>query len=283
MRHFSGCEFRWVGAARSGGGGGPSFLAGGGARVSCSVRKLLVSWLAGARLLHVHPRGVRNGGGRRFVGAGAGPSPSKEKRCAQLPARVYSGAVGSCNGNLLNYATMAPFCGTEHFRLRYLTLHVARVKEPGLAFRNWFRKPKPAQEHVPGPRVLVCSLDPRFGETVIADHKVYRRFFPDSTAAVLDSIHELLDFVGRGYDILHLLCDVSAAGFIRDLRDQTISGTELIDACLAANVKLLWFASDNPSDGYRNFDLKYARLNVVMTLERKGEKFPASWTHFFRK
>jgi hypothetical protein len=169
---------------------------------------------------------------------------------------------------------MAPFCGTEHFRLRYLTLHVARVKEPGLAFRNWFHKPKPAQEHVPGPRILVCSLDPRFSETVIADHKVYGRFFPDSTAAVLDNIPELLDFVGRGYDILHLLCDVSAAGFIRDLRDQTISGTELIDACLAANVKLLWFASDNPSDGYRNFDLKYARLNVVMTLERKGEKFP---------
>lgn len=169
---------------------------------------------------------------------------------------------------------MAPFCGTEHFRLRYLTLHVARVKESGLAFRNWFHKPKPAQEHVPGPRILVCSLDPRFSETVIADHKVYGRFFPDSTAAVLDNIHELLDFVGRGYDILHLLCDVSAAGFIRDLRDQTISGTELIDACLAANVKLLWFASDNPFDGYRNFDLKYARLNVVMTLERKGEKFP---------
>ena len=128
---------------------------------------------------------------------------------------------------------------------------------------------------MPNPRVLVCSLDPRFSETVIADHQVYRRFFPDSTAAVLDNIPKLLEFVGRGYHIVHLLCDVSAAGFIRDLRDQTMSGTELIDACLAANVKLLWIASDNPQEGYMNgFDFKHARLNLVMTAARKGEKFP---------
>ncbi len=142
-----------------------------------------------------------------------------------------------------------------------------------MAFRGWFRKPIP--ERIPNPKVLVCSVDSRFNETVIADHTVYRRFFPDSTAAVLDDISELLEFVRRGYDIVHLLCDVSAAGFIRDLRDQTISGTELIDACLAANVKLLWIASDNPADGYiHGFDTKHARLNLVMTLQRNGEKFP---------
>ncbi len=142
-----------------------------------------------------------------------------------------------------------------------------------MAFRDWFRKPIP--EHIPDPKVLVCSVDSRFSETVIADHEVYRRFFPDSTAAVLDDISELLEFVRQGYDMVHLLCDVSAAGFIRDLRDQTISGTELIDACLAANVKLLWIASDNPGDGYiHGFNTKGARLNLVMTLKRNGEKFP---------
>lgn len=130
-------------------------------------------------------------------------------------------------------------------------------------------------EEVPNPRTLVCSLDPRFTEAVIADHKIYRRFFPDSTAAVLDNIAELREFVKGGYDILHLLCDVSAAGFIRDLSDHTISGTQLIDLCLVANVKLLWIASDNPADGYiYGFNAKYARLSLIMTLARNGERFP---------
>src|SRR4030095_2897933 len=48
--------------------------------------------------------------------------------------------------------------------------------------------------------------------------------------------------------------------------------TELIRRCCDHYVKLLWSASDNPPDRYiKGFG---KRLNLVMTLERKGPNFP---------
>jgi hypothetical protein len=39
-------------------------------------------------------------------------------------------------------------------------------------------------------------------------------------------------------------------------------------------VKLLWIASDNPPEGYiKHFRARGKKLNLVMTISRKGEKF----------
>ena len=59
-----------------------------------------------------------------------------------------------------------------------------------------------------------------------------------------------------------------------DAAGTTISGTELIEKCCDAGLKLLWIASENPPDGYiKNFRARGKKLNLVMTISRKGEKF----------
>jgi hypothetical protein len=68
---------------------------------------------------------------------------------------------------------------------------------------------------------------------------------------------------------------VTDRGTIVDSNGKEITGTELIQTCCDQNVKLLWIASDNPSERYiKGFGARGKRLNLVMTLERKGPNFP---------
>jgi hypothetical protein len=75
--------------------------------------------------------------------------------------------------------------------------------------------------------------------------------------------------------MVHLLCDVTEKGTIADSNGVEITGTELIQHCCDQNVKLLWLASDNPPERYiKGFRARGKRLNLVMTLKRKGSNFP---------
>ncbi len=54
----------------------------------------------------------------------------------------------------------------------------------------------------------------------------------------------------------------------------TISGTKLIQMCCDTGVKLLWIASENNSQAYiKGFKADGKRLNLVMTMNRQGNKF----------
>jgi len=72
------------------------------------------------------------------------------------------------------------------------------------------------------------------------------------------------------------MCDVPENGTITDTSGHEITGTELIRRCCDQSVKLLWAASDNPPERYINgFGARGKRLNLVMTLKRKGPNFPS--------
>jgi hypothetical protein len=137
-----------------------------------------------------------------------------------------------------------------------------------------FRKNR---NEVHGTKVLVCTLDNRFDEFVKRDAEVYGRYYKATTTAILPSLQALLERLEQNYDIVHLCCDVTPNGTISDATGKEITGTELIQRCCDQNVKLLWCASDNPAERYiKGFGARGKRLNLVMTLARKGFNFSSS-------
>ena len=134
-----------------------------------------------------------------------------------------------------------------------------------------FRKNK---DEVHGTKVLVCAIDNRFEDLLKTDSDVYRQYYRATTRAVLPSIQALLEHLGRNYDIVHLIADVTENGTIQDASGHEITGTELIQRCCDQDVKL-WSASDNPPEWYiKGFGARGKHLNRVMTLKRKGANFP---------
>jgi hypothetical protein len=103
------------------------------------------------------------------------------------------------------------------------------------------------------------------------------QYYRATTSAVLPNIQALLGRLEQKFDIVHLIADLTEAGTIQDASGQEIMGTELIQRCCDQNVKLLWIGSDNPSERYvKGFGARGKRLNVVMTLNRKGPDFADS-------
>ena len=140
-----------------------------------------------------------------------------------------------------------------------------------MGFRDLFTK-SPQKSEVHGTKVLVCSLQPKFDELLKADSTIYSKFYSSTTAKVFTSFHELLGAI-RGHDIVHLFVDVSPTGFMTDVSGNELIGTELIDRCCDADIKLLWVASDNKPDGYIQGFKVVKPLNLVMTINRNGPNF----------
>ncbi|MFI5097112.1 MAG: hypothetical protein ACHQT6_03975 [Candidatus Acidiferrales bacterium] len=143
-----------------------------------------------------------------------------------------------------------------------------------MGIRDFFSKR--AHDEVVGTKVLVASLDQKFAELVKADSHCYSQFYPTPTEAVFESIQELLETIDEGYDIVHLFCDLSPNGRISDGRGNGTTGTTLIQSCLDSEVKLLWLASGNNSEGYvKGFEPAAGKpLNLVLTIDRRGARFP---------
>jgi len=131
------------------------------------------------------------------------------------------------------------------------------------------------KDEVVGSRVLVCSLGNHFEESLKSDSHSYGRYYRDITVGSFSRIQQLSEAINRRYDIVHLLCDVSGEGEIRDAESNSLVADDLVEKCVRTNVKLLWLASDNGGKAYMdNFHLKGKPLNVVMTIDRKGSSFP---------
>ena len=135
---------------------------------------------------------------------------------------------------------------------------------------DWFGK-----DEIVGSKVLVCGLGNRFEELVSSDGAIYGHFYRSTTKALFPTISDLTAAISRQqYDIVHLFCDVPPTGIIVDNDGNEVAGTELIQKCCDANVKLLWIASDNKPEGYiKNFGARGKRLNLVMTIARNEPKF----------
>ena len=131
------------------------------------------------------------------------------------------------------------------------------------------------QDQVHAARVLVCAIDSHFDDLLREDSEIYSRYYRATTSEVFPSIEALLGRLEQKFDIVHLIADVTEAGTIRDARGNEVTGTELIQRCCDHDVKLLWAASDNPPERYiKGFGARGKRLNLVMTLKRKGPNFP---------
>jgi len=129
-------------------------------------------------------------------------------------------------------------------------------------------------DEVVGTRVLVAGLDGKFSDQALGDRNSYAKFYAHSTQSFFQSIEQLVSAIKQGYDVVHLLCDVSTEGLISSQIGDRISGTALIQTCFDSGTKLLWIASANDAAGYiKDFKPQKTRLNLVMTLNRKEPSF----------
>jgi hypothetical protein len=141
-----------------------------------------------------------------------------------------------------------------------------------LGIRSLFRKGD--SDEVAGAKILVASLDPKFAELTKVDSNCYSQFYDTPIVLFFEGIQELLETIGKGYDVVHLFCDALPDGNITDSRGAKIAGTSLIQSCCNSDVKLLWVASENKPEAYiRGFKAAGKRLNLVMTINRNGSKF----------
>jgi hypothetical protein len=128
---------------------------------------------------------------------------------------------------------------------------------------------------VDGTKVLVCAIDSKFDDLLKADSEIYGRYYRATITTLLPTVEALVGRLGQKYDIVHLICDVTEKGTIMGTSGDEITGTELIQRCCDQNVSLLWSASDNPAERYiKGFGARGKRINLVMTLKRKGSNFP---------
>jgi len=141
-----------------------------------------------------------------------------------------------------------------------------------LGIRNLFSKG--GQDEVVDAKILIASLDPKFLELMKVDSSCYSQFYHTPTVLVFEGIQELVGTIEKGYDIVHLFCDVSPDGTITDNHRARVVGTTLIQSCCNSDVKLLWVASENKAEEYiKGFKAAGKRLNLVMTINRNGSKF----------
>lgn len=129
-------------------------------------------------------------------------------------------------------------------------------------------------DEVVGTKILIASLDSKFVEWSNADSNCYTQFYAPPGPMVFENIQALMETIAKGYDVVHLFCDVSPDGNIVDGRGTRTAGANLVQTCCDSDVKLLWVASENRPEGYIK-GFKAARLNLVMTIDRKGSRFAA--------
>lgn len=130
------------------------------------------------------------------------------------------------------------------------------------------------KDEVTGTKVLVCAVGGDFEGLPKKDEGTYRRFYPATTALSAKTVAEVKQAISQKPDVVHLFCSIDAQGSVADASGGRITGSELLQACADASVKLLWIASDNFADSYNaGFKPKGFKLNVVLTERRLGPNF----------
>jgi len=116
-----------------------------------------------------------------------------------------------------------------------------------------------------------------------ADCRCYSQLYPAPTESVFESAQELVAAFGKGYDVVHVFCDVTPHGNITDVQGQE-TATRPMETCSDSDVKLLWLASENKPEGYiKGFKTAQKPLNLVLALDRMGSRFSNFLENLLRK
>ena len=135
---------------------------------------------------------------------------------------------------------------------------------------------------VKNPKVLVASIGSNDTSLVSSDRRIYEGYFDDIETCQTESVAEFYKYIReKTFDILHLFASLDS--------DQTIegeTGPAFFERLSQANVKIFIFASDNEGDLLIPFcsqatNAGVARMNLVMTLDRKGELFGSFFKTLF--
>ncbi len=135
---------------------------------------------------------------------------------------------------------------------------------------------------VKNPKILLASIGADDESLFAADREIYQSHFTDITEHKAAGISDFLDFIsGKTFDIVHLFAEVKPNGTV-----QKTSGVQIFEHLSQAEAKLVLFASENSGDNYIAFSPKdkwrnIEPMNVVMTLERKGDLFPKFFKSLF--
>lgn len=136
---------------------------------------------------------------------------------------------------------------------------------------RWFWR-KRGRNTISSTRVLVSAVGD--SDTLVSaaalDADIYSRHYGDVTSTPAPDGDFLVDTIKAGaFDVVHVLASVNADGTI----GRRPVG-QVLETCRETNVKLVFFASDNPADVYISH-VRRGNFNLVMTLERRGEYFAA--------
>jgi hypothetical protein len=123
-------------------------------------------------------------------------------------------------------------------------------------------------------RVLVCMIGPDNElETLAAiDADIYHWHYSDVTLTSCATAGQFPTVLRQGrYRIVHLLLRIDAQGEVSGTGIRTI-----LETCRRNGGKMLILANDHDADTYIKW-VNVTGVNLVMTVERKGDRFPVFW------
>ena len=131
-----------------------------------------------------------------------------------------------------------------------------------------------SKKTIRSPKIIIASIGPDDAALVEGDREIYNGFFSDLDTISVNTIEEFYDAISnRACDIFHLLARVSP-----DHTIQSENGASFFRRLSSLDLKILILASENDADSLIPFcteapNAGVERVNMVMTLDRKGEVF----------
>lgn len=128
--------------------------------------------------------------------------------------------------------------------------------------------------------VLVSAIgaDEKLAAMADCDAGIYEKYYVNVTNTPVSDAGALVDIIKAGaFDLVHVLANVNSDGTIGRTR-----AARLLRTCARKDVKLVFFASENPCETYVTH-CETRRLNKILTIQRKGDNFPVFLDGFLGK
>lgn len=137
---------------------------------------------------------------------------------------------------------------------------------------------------VSDPKVLIASVGLETDSYVLEDRRIYQDYFGDIEIFEAKDIQDFYKYInGNMFDILHLF-----AAFDDDGSIEGESGPDFFRHVVETQIKIFILANDNRGERLVPFcseavNAGFGSMNLVMTLERKGDSFVQFFKNLFAK